>query len=369
MKTRFIRSLAVSATIAFALTIFTPQVTLAAGMVDNGAVIAEDTTNPYDSARSIGNGFDTKTVFGYFDNRTNGNVDIYTFTASQDGEQTIRLAVPESERKQVEFYSLLLIDPTTENEASFASIPVPSDDYQVVNMGLTEATDQSEPLLMEKLVLVGQSRVSLVKDQTYYIVLLGPPVASERSISRYILRVGEGPLWSASELFRQPGVWLQYKLGLFGDSPVYSYTPTVLGGHLALMGLSVWAGFMAVQVILTLMAVKRRAAGYVLVKLQPISRIALPVAAWFTLLGGYLAFMGNGGLFGTSLAVTLAILPAFIVLIVEAFVTAPKLAKVDVASREATIPKRLLAALYVHGVVGAVSMIGTLALVAQWLLR
>ncbi|CAN5163845.1 hypothetical protein BH11PAT4_BH11PAT4_5030 [soil metagenome] len=352
-----------TAAVALLLTLgFGVAPTLAAGpSLDSGKAL--DAEKPYENAQVISDVFSTTAVYG----KLLGDIpiDIYKFVPDRDGDQTISLYTLKEETGPSSEPLLILMDPTDATEAKELGLPLPSDAYHsaTIAQDVTGRTI-SEPLLLQSFVVSAEQRIALKKDKEYFLIVLDPG----RVATHYAVKFGDAKVWGAGTIFTDFGTWFKLKTDSFASTSPFYFNPSVLGVLFLLLGLMASFGMWLVLQIFTLGANRSKSAAYLLIKLQPFSRIVTWSALWLVLLGSYIYFSRTSW-FGLPFAAIACFIPSFITQLVETFVLNPQLRKIDVAKREAEIPLTLRKKLFVAFVINTLSFAATITFLSMYFVK
>lgn len=311
--------------------------------VDSGVGLAQEDSAPYDKAQEIpGSIFgDSRAVHGKL--RGDVPVDIYKFVPDQDGDLLISLLVFEDEFNRGADPAVFLMDPNENADARDFGFPLPADTYQTVLLSRPqEFRTVNEPALFEQFYVVAEQTISLKKDQVYYLVILD----SQNAIERYAIKFGTEAAWSGGDVFKYFGTWLSLKTDTYGGGNPFNFGPKELGYLLFVLGLGGLLGFWVLQSVFFWAGRNAKAMAYLLVKYQPVERIAIWISLWFTALGGYLTFAGSSWA-GIPFMLILMFVPLAAFQLVETIVLSPQIMKLEVAKREASLPGDLQKKLYI----------------------
>lgn len=333
--------------------------TLAAGpILDTGSQL--DAEKPYENAQVITDVFSNTAVYGKL--RGEIPIDIYKFVPDRDGEQTISLFTVREEVGEGSDPILILMDPTDATETRELGLPLPAENYHSALIAQeTTGRRSSEPFLLQSYVVSAEQRIALQKDQEYYLIVLDPG----RQAERYVVKFGDEKVWGAGDFFGKMGTWFKIKTDSFaGETPFY-FTPSVLGILFLMLGLVASFGMWLVLQVFVIGAHRSKSAAYLLVKLQPFSRIVTWSGLWLILLGSYIYFSRTTW-FGLPFAAILSFIPAIITQLVETFSLNPQLQKIDVVKREAVIPLTLRKKLFVAFVINTLSFAAMITFLSMY---
>ncbi|HSI20994.1 MAG TPA: hypothetical protein VLA04_04850 [Verrucomicrobiae bacterium] len=299
----------------------------------------------YSAPQEITNVFEETGVYGKLDSYA----DVYKFTASQDGEQTIALMGVASSKAQP---YLVLLDPTDVTEARELGIPVPGEGYHTSLVKPVEGLKvYNETLLFQKYNLYAEERIKLQKDKTYYLIVFD--AASE--MKRYTIRFGDGKVWSGGDLFLHFGSWLKVKADSYGGTSPFDFTPATFGSILFFLSFAILLGMWVIESTFAFLAAKTKMAGYLLIKLQYYGRIFTWIGLWFMAIGGYIYF-GAAGWPGIPFILAIVFILMAAVFITRSFVLSPKLMAIEVTKQEAAIPKKLQKLNYLFFVLSVITV-------------
>lgn len=329
--------------LAFVLALaFVPTALAARPYVDTGDGLTPEDANPYEKAQLIpGSPFEEKGVYGKL--RGDVPVDLYKFTADRDGDVLLSLMVFKKEYERGSDPVLVLVDPNENPAARDLGFPLPDENYSTVLLTpLEEPRSYNEPALFEEYLLVTEQTVSVKEGQTYYLIVLD----QYNAVERYAVKFGTEKAWSAGDIFTSFGSWFALKTDSYGGGNPFTFGPRNLGYLLFIFGLATLLGSWLVQTVFFVGSLKSKAMGHLLVKFQPFERIMIWVGLWFTALGGYLTFAGSSWS-GIPFVLGALFLPLAAFQLVETFVLAPKVMKLEVAKREAVVPQELRTKLWI----------------------
>jgi hypothetical protein len=332
---------------------------------DSGVEVGE---TPYEQAQVIENIYRNIAVYGKLG--TASPVDIYRFVPNEDGKFDLALhgvyqnpSVADTlEANQVPF--LILLDPTGAIEGQPLNIPLPSEEYKTVLIKEADAGRvANEPLLMQQYrVLREQLGLPLKKDATYYLVVFDP----ERYLTHYVIKTGEGTSWGAKDLVTKAGSWLRVKTDNYGDSRPFTFSGRDLSLTLFLLSLATLVGTWLISVILGFLANRSKAAGYLLIKLQPYARLLVWFSLWFLALGGY-SYFNRTGWTGLPFLLLLLFLILVILFLYQTLRVSPRLMELEVSKREATIPTPMRKRLFLLFVLTLLSLGAFLTFTSMYL--
>lgn len=310
--------------------------------LETGAQI--DTNEPYQSAQDVGDVFASRAVYGKLEGET--PVDIFSFVAQQDGEQTFSLLVPAHEVGEESEPILILIDPTENTEAQELGLPLPTSDLPYHSTLLTQKLDPkefyTESVLFEKYQVTAGQKVKLTKDTQYYLIVLD----TTRLATHYAIRFGESKAWSGGDFFRYFGSWVQLRSDSYAGSSPFGFTSSQAGFLIVLLGLiSLFSGWLLVH-FFALSTQRSKLAAYLLIKLQPYSTILIWVGIWFAALGGYMYFMDRSWS-GVPFLALIVFLPLAAILLFQTLVLSPQIKALEPAKPESTIPLALRKKLFI----------------------
>jgi hypothetical protein len=341
-----------------AFTVAIPASLAAGPLLDSGQAL--DSEKPYENAQVITDVFSTTAVYGKL--RGEIPIDIYKFVADRDGEQTISLLTLKEEQGEGSEPILILMDPTDATEPRELGLPLPSEEYHSAPIAQdTTGRTSSEPTLLQSYVVSAEQRIALTKDKTYYLIVLDPG----RQAERYVVKFGDAKVWNAGNFFTNLGTWFKIKTDSFaGESPFY-FSPTVLGLLFLFLGLFASFGIWLVQQVFSLGANRSKSSAYLLVKMQPFSRIVTWSALWLVVLGSYIYFT-RVSWFGLPFAALISFIPALATQLIETFVLNPQLRSIEVAKREAEIPLALRKKLFIAFVINTLSFAATITFLSMY---
>lgn len=330
-------SLVRAGVLAFVLSLFGSQFAWAAApILDKGVPLSVE--DPYKDTQVINSIFERRGIHGKLDGET--PLDIYSFTPDREGEQTFSLLTPKDgadASNQAGFPILVLIDPTDATEDQSIGIPLPGDEYRSSFLkNLAPVGSHREPLLLQDYFLVAQQRIKLQPGKTYYMFIGSQ---SETATNRYMIKIGDGPVWTARELLTRPLDWLRVKTDAYGASTPFTTSLTTLSFLLFLLGFSVLMGVVLFQEVLSFAANKSTAAAFTLIKMQSKSRVVIWIALWFMLLSGA-AYFDKVGWLGIPFVLSLLSLLILANMLYLTLKLSPKVASLSVSDiqGQATIP-------------------------------
>ena len=318
--------------------------------------------NPYGNAQKISDIFTNKAVYGKLQGTT--PVDIYSFVPNKDGSQTISLLG--SKEKGTGQPILILVDPTSATSTDQLSLQMPSSVYHPYVIKQADAgKTYREPALLQTFNLYSQDHIELKKNATYYLVVVNADQSNP--IIHYSIKFGDGTSWQGKDLFTNLGSWLRFHTDVYAKTSPFIFNSTVLSLVLFLLGLIVLVGTVILQETFSFLANRSKAAGYLLIKLQPFSRVMIWVSLWFLVIGGYVYFDRQGWL---GIPFILALL--FVVIVVNmlyyTFKISPRLTKLEVTTkREATIPLSIRKRTFFSSLISLLSLVTFLVMLSIYL--
>lgn len=312
---------------------------------DKGTQI--DLNNIYTNAELVTNLFQNTGVYGKLE--SGSTADVYKIVADQDGTQTLSLMGHGPSTAQP---FLVFVDPTTATPPRDLGIPVPDDSYHT---SLVTAVDglqtYTETATFDKYTLYAQDRITFTKGQTYYLIVFDPT----HGLNRYVIRFGDGHVWSGSDIFTHFASWLRVKADSYGGSSPFKFTPTTFGAILFFLAFSLLVGVFILESTFGFLANRQKMAGYLLIKMQKYSRIFTWIALWFLGLGGFIYFDAIGWP-GIPFILGIIFFLVLAVFLVRSLVFSPRLMKLEVSKQEAAIPMELQKWLYLMFVLGVVTL-------------
>lgn len=315
-----------------------------------------DLADIYAKAQTVTNLYDNTGVYGKLD--ASSTADVYKIVPDRDGEQTLSLVGHAPTTAQP---FLVLVDPTSESTPRDLNIPMPSDAY---HSALITAVDglqtYSEPITFEQYTLYATQRVKFQKGQTYYLIVFDPT----RQMTRYVVRFGDGKVWTGHDFFTHFASWMRVKADNYGGTSPFKFTPSTFGAILFYLALGLLLGIWIIEAVYTFMAKRAKMAGYILIKMQKYSRIFTWISLWFIGLGGYIYFDAVGWP-GIPFVLSLVFVLVLAVFLVRTLVFTPQLMKLEVSKQEAVIPLVLQKWLYIMFVLSVVVIGGFLTLLAM----
>ncbi|MBU6389148.1 hypothetical protein KGQ71_01395 [Patescibacteria group bacterium] len=300
----------------------------AAPQLSSGQPLTLD--KPYSSAQTITDVISNKEVFGKLQGST--PIDIYSVTPDRDGEQTFSLLSPQQMPGQA---ALIFVDPTTASQAQNLGLPLPeSGNYHTALVKApTAAKTYYETALFQNFDVLAQGRYSLKKGVTYYLVVLDP----YRQTVNYALKLGESSSWTAGDVFRNFGTWIRLQTNDYAGTSPFTFSWHVFKYFMMLLSLSVLVGIFFIEQLFAFMANKSKAAGYILIKMQPFSKVFIWSGLALMAIFSYLFFRDDSWL-GIPFVMFLVFIPLLISLLYQTIVLSPRVAALEVTKKEATIP-------------------------------
>lgn len=340
------------------------QVRAGKPQLDNGAALSSG--KPYEKTQKIENVYDNRAIYGKLTNQA--PADIYNFKPSQDGEQTVSLLVRKNRNQAESEISsqavLILMDPTDQTESSnLSGLPLPSDSYHAHLVQSSEAPEvYNETFLMQQFNILSKERLKLKKDATYYLVVLDP----YRQTDSYAIKFGEDKAWTFNDVLQNFPVWFGLQTDNYAKSSPYSFTIETLALTMLLLGFGLLLGVTFIQETFSFLANRAKMAGYVLVKMQPYTRIFIWVSLWFMAIGGYIYF-DRFGWIGTPFVLSLLFIPILLNMLYLTFFISPKIAVTEVSKKEAVIPFSLRKRWFFSTIVSLLSLGSFLVFLAIYL--
>jgi hypothetical protein len=311
----------------------------------------------YTNAEPVTNVFQNTGVYGKVDN-AHSTVDVYTFTAEQDGDQTFTLLGHAPATAQP---FLVFVDSTDATAVRDLGIPLPSPDYHTALVTATDGQQKYyEPATFEQYNIYAQQHIALHKDKKYFLIVFDP----SRQLTRYAIKFGDAKIWSAKDVFSHPITWLKLKADVYGGSSPFKFTPSTFGAILFFIAFGLLLGLWLIESTFAFLSNRSKMAGYLLIKFQQSSRIFTWVSLWFLALGGYIYFDALGWP-GIPFILGLVYILVLAVFLVRTLVIAPKLMKLSVSKQEAAIPLPLQKQLYLMFVLSFITLGGFLVLLTM----
>ncbi len=340
------RSRSLLAVVALLATFAIPSaaVLAASPQFDTGTQIGSG-NNPYvsdtgGSLEAIGDVYGNHALYGKLLAPT--PVDIYSFVPSQDGEQTFSLLVPSTESSAAQ-PTLIMVDSTANTTDSGLQIPLPTTGgYHSVLVTATTAV-VNEPVLMESFTQYASGHYKLSKGKTYYLIVLDQTGLT----SSFTIKFGDGASWTAGDLFTHLGAWIRVKTDSYGGVTPFTFKPATFGALMFFVGFAVLMGIWLIEQIFSFLANRMKMAGYVLIKLQPYSRIFTWVGLFLTFIGGY-TYLNKVGWVGIAFVLVVIYVLLAALQLVYSFTMSRKLAALEVTKQEATIPVTIRKWLYAY---------------------
>jgi len=306
----------------------------AAPQFSTGVQISQGT--PYADAQVIPNVLTDKSVYGKLQGET--PVDIYSFTVDHDGSQTVDLMERQMVTPGVTYADpvLILADPTNDTTADNINLPTPpGDNYHFALMTQISARTYTEPVLLQKYKVLQEQTLTLRKGNTYYFIVV--PASSTGAVDPYVIKFGTATDWTGKDFFSHFGGWFRLETANYAGSSPFVFTMGVLGIILMLLGLMAGVGTLLVQETYSLLANKVKSAGYLLIKMQPFSRIFIWVSLALIAIGAYIVFSHYGWV-GIPLVLSLIFIPMVANMLYLTFNLSQKVELLEVTKKEATIP-------------------------------
>jgi len=324
-------SLAPIALVTAALGLLSASPALAsAPQFDKGSQI--DQSAPYDTAQVIDGVFQNKEVYGKLGGVI--PVDIYKFTAEQDGGEQISIMVADHPAG-TDQPGLLLADPTDATTAQDVSLPLPADNYHFARITpLDNPRAYRDPITFQHYAVLADQAVTLKKGTVYYLVVL--PSSSTTS-NPYVIRFGTGSAWKVSDFFTHFSGWWRVQTSNYGDTSPFTFISTMLGTILLMLGLGLLIGVVFIQELYAMLANRAKAAGYLLIKMQPYSRIAIWVNVVLMAIGAFVLF-DHTGWYGIPFVLTVIFIIIAANMAYVTFSLSRRVEQLEVSKREATIP-------------------------------
>ena len=341
-----------------ALAIPTSTLRAAAPTLSSGAAL--DRQEPYKNAQLVSDIYASKGIYG----KLQGDLpfDLYKFTADHTGTQTVSLLLPNNQSKDAQL-AAVLVDPTTATKPEQLGLPTPNSDYHLSLIPASPTTPVvSENILLQKYRLVSQSQVQLQQGKTYYLWVIDPA----RQANRYVVKLGSGNAWTGGDFFRSFGQWLRIETDSYAGSSPLHLASSFAGTLILLLGLSVLLGTFLLQQLFALLSNRQKAAGYLLVKLQPYSRIAIWLSLWLLAIGGFLLF-AQTGIIGLPFLLIICFILLVVLFLYETSHLSPQLQGVEVSRQESALPLTLRKAWFFTGFLEAITLIASLVFISMLL--
>jgi len=291
-----------------------------------------DQSSPYETSQQINGVFDNQEIYGKLGGII--PVDIYKFTADKDGDQRISFMINDRPTASDQ-PGLLLADPTDATTADQVSLPLPDDTYHFSRIApLDNAIAYRDPVTFQHYAVIADKVVTLKKGTTYYLVVLP---STSTSSNPYVIRFGTGSAWKVGDFFTHFSSWWRVQTNNYGDTSPFTFVVTMLGTIILILGLSLLVGIVFLQELFAILANRAKLAGYLLIKMQPYSRITIWVSTVILAIGSSIVF-NHTGWYGLPFVLTVL----FIVIVANmAYVTfslSRRVEALEVSKREATIP-------------------------------
>lgn len=323
---------------------------LASNIKYDSGYIYQSADDPYQVDQAIGNVEEDTGVYALIDSGEQGAVKIYSFTPNSDVERNFSLLFTPKKGVEAtnESVDLLLVDPTANTTATamYESLPLPSDEYHITGIKKADAgAVYNDPYLWKQYKVSSSERVKLAKDKKYYLIVLD----YKSEIEGFVIKVGDGNIWSAKSLVTNAGDWWKIKSSLYsGVNPFLIPKADIVNFIMLivfLLGFSLLFGMFMVSGIFSLLANTYKSAGYLLIKLQKFFKYAIWIALWFVALGGYL-YYGVSEWTGVTFAMLIVYLPIVLLFLYLTIRVSPSIEKIEVNNREAVIPLPLAKRLF-----------------------
>lgn len=329
-------------------------------LFDKGSEL--NTEKPYDNAQVLSDIYQSSEIYGKLEGAT--PIDIYSFSPNKDGKQNISLLVPKNGQSSAQSQPILiLVDPTKATEADQLNLPAPDDTYHFALIkNAASGAIFNEPFLFQQYSLVADQKLDLQKGKKYYLIVLDP----YRMTNNYAIKIGNSSVWGFADIFKHFSSWFKVKTNNYSGTSPFNFSVNTLGFILFLLGLMLLFGITAVQETFSFLANKSKAAGYVLVKLQPYSKVMIWISVWFTAMGGYIFFdrLGwNGIPFVLGLIFVINIINNLFI----TFKLSPKLAELEITKKEAAIPLEMRKKWFFSSMVNLITLLGFLVYLALYL--
>lgn len=326
--------------------------------LDNGQTIATD--KPYESAQEITSVFQSKSVYGKLTKES--TADIYRFKADKDGEQVISMLSKDAEKEGQPI--LILMDPTDSTKAEDLGLPTPSDDYHAaIITPIKQDQSFTEPLVLQKYKVTASDKYKLKKDTTYYLVVIEP----YGQPANYVIKLGDGKSWGAADLIKNIPSWFKIQTDAFGGATPFTFPAGIVGLLVLLLGVIVLSGVFVIESAFAFLSFRYATASYLLVKVQPISRVAIWLSLWFTAVGMYLHFghFGWNGIPFVLIILFIAILVSFLLYTLR---FSRQLGKIVVADEAAVISPRMHKIQAAYFVINLALIVSFVTLLSMFLL-
>jgi hypothetical protein len=287
---------------------------------------------PYSGAVKITDVFASKTVYGKLQGTT--PVDIFSIVPDKDGTQQITLmGRKEKNGGQV---ALIFIDPTAATKPENLQLQMPSKEYHPSVLKQIEVTKTyREQFLSQDFNVYAQQSIALKKDITYYMVVVNADPSNPAL--HYAIKLGDTQTIQPSDVALHPISWLKLQSDVYGKATPFIFTIQSFGVLLLMLGLVVLGGILLIQDTFSFLANRSKAAGYLLIKLQPFSRIFIWIALWFMIIGGYMYFDRLGWV-GIPFVLALLFIVIVANMLYQTLDISPKVSRLEVTKQEATIP-------------------------------
>lgn len=323
--------------------------------LDSGAAI--DSSNAYGSSQEIHDIYTNKSIYGKV--TAESTADIYGFTPDKDGQQTFSLLTRSSSKQGQPL--LVVMDPTDATKAQNLGLPTPTDKYHAALLETASDTTYYERALFQKFNVTAKQTINLKKDTKYYLVVIEPYGQD----ATYAIKLGDtNSTWGVKDLIHNIPTWWKLQTNAYAGNNPFHLPAGFVGLAVLMLGLIVLAGVFVLEQAFAWLSFRYSTAGYLLVKVQPISRIATWLALWFTAVGMYLYYDRIGWVGIPFILALVFVLVVIAFLIYTIGFSRRMLGKLPVTEEEAVIPKNVRIRLISYFVVNLILLVGFITLFA-----
>jgi hypothetical protein len=322
-----------------------------------------DVSKPYDNAQVITDIPSDKSVYGKLEGAT--PVDIYKFVPTSNVNEFISLFVDPSQYKSGQSgVTLVFVDSTSASKSESLGLPLPTTSYHTTLVKTAPASDTYyEPALMRQFDIVNMDSYNLKKGVAYYLIVIDP----SRVVDNYVIHFGpiKSKSWTVKDFFVSFGTWWRLETNSYAGSSPFHFNVDVFGLFLFFLGFTLLFGVTAIQETYSFMANAYKSAGYILVKMQPVTKIVIWGSLWLAAIGG-LIYFDHVSWVGTPFVLILIFVIITLNSIYITFGLSPMVGKIEVSKREAVIPFSLRKRWFFSSIITILTFISFLVFLAVY---
>jgi hypothetical protein len=326
-----------------------------------GPSVELNQAKPYSGAVKIEDIYTSKSIFGKLQGVT--PVDIYSVTPDKDGSQLI--TVMGRKEKSPGQIAIIFIDPTTGTKAQPLQLQMPDPKYHPYVLKQADPNKTyREQLLSQDYSIYAQDHIDFKKNTTYYMVVVNADPSNP--VVHYVIRLGDSQTIEVKDIITHGVSWLRLQADVYGKKTPFIFTIESFSIVLLLLGLALLVGITVIQDTFSFLANMSKSAGYILIKLQPFSRVFIWVSLWFMLIGGYM-YLDRQGWVGLPFVLGVIYIIIVVNMLYQTLGIGPKVARLEVTKQEATIPFSLRKRYFLSSLVSLFSIVSFITILGMYL--